>query len=371
MLLERVGSSPTTGTGHPLKARAALASRGARDRCVHSGSARAFGKAFVLDLFRLAHLNDIDAIAAFTAEAEAGLTTVPRTREGVERYVAASRAFLDGKSDANRLLFVVERDGRVVGISGIIPRLGVERPFYSFKRSRHARQSSQLDLRIEYETLQLTTDFDGWTELASIYLAPEARGRGVARLLSLGRLAFVEAHRERFARKLMADIRGWVDETGVSPFWQHVTSQFIPTDFSVADRLSASDGRFIMELLPSLPILMNLLPEAARHCAGRPHDVSRGAMNLLVGAGFESTELCDIFDGGPAIECRADRTLIARTVREMTEFGTGPQRLIAFAGEGKDFRATLANGELASGRVDDAARLLGPMRIALAQDRRR
>ena len=325
---------------------------------------------FALDIFRLATSADIDAIAAFTAQAEAGLTTVPRTQDGVARYVRASEAFLGGERAANRLLFVVERAGRVQGISGIIPRLGEERPFYSFKRSRHARRSSQMDLRVEYETLQLTTDFDGWSELASIYLAPEARGRGVARLLSLGRLCFVESHRALFDRRLMADIRGWVDDRGVSPFWEHITSKFIQTEFDVADRLSASDGRFIMELLPSLPILMNLLPDSARHCVGRPHDVSRGAMNLLIGAGFEPTELCDIFDGGPAIECRVDRTLIARTLRDMTEFGTGAQRLLAFSGTGADFRATLVPGDLSRGWVDESARCLGRPRIALAQDRR-
>ena len=323
-----------------------------------------------MDVFRLSKPSDAAAITRFTSAAQAGLTTVPRTRERVDAYIDATQRFLAGDTDANRLLFVVERDGQVMGISGIIPKLGIERPFYSFKRSRHARHSSQLDLRTDYETLQLTTDFDGWTELASIFLAPEARGQGVARLLSLGRLCFVESHRAMFDDRLMADIRGWVDEDGVSPFWDHVTSKFINTDFEIADRLSANDGRFIMELLPSLPILMNLLPDAARICAGRPHDISRGAMNLLMGAGFEETELCDIFDGGPAIRCRADATLIARTARDLEGYGEGPQRVLAFGGEGTDFKATLTTGDMAKGHVSEAAKPLGEVRLALAQDRR-
>ncbi len=327
-------------------------------------------RANVLDIFRLATEKDIPAIFAFTKEAEAGLTTVPRTQDGVQAYVEATHRFLAGDEAANRLLFVVERNGRVMGISGIIPKLGVERPFYSFKRSRHARRSSQMDLRTEYETIQLTTDFDGWSELASIYLAPEARGKGVARLLSLGRLCFIENHRHLFDSRLMADIRGWVDEEGVSPFWEHITRKFIQTDFAIADRLSASDGRFIVELLPSLPILMNLMPDAARHCVGRPHDISRGAMNLLMGAGFELTELCDIFDGGPAIECRVDRTLIARTAKNRTSYGDGPQRLLAFKGEQTAFRATLTTGNLSTGHLHPDAEPLGDCRIALAQDRR-
>lgn len=323
-----------------------------------------------MDVFRLARPSDAAAITRFTSAAQAGLTTVPRNRERVDAYIDATQRFLEGETAANRLLFVVERDGVVMGISGIIPKLGVDRPFYSFKRSRHARHSSQLGLRTDYETLQLTTDFDGWTELASIYLAPEARGQGVARLLSLGRLCFVESHRDLFDDRLMADIRGWVDEAGVSPFWDHVTSKFINTDFDIADRLSANDGRFIMELLPSLPILMNLLPDAARMCAGRPHDISRGAMNLLMGAGFEETELCDIFDGGPAIRCRANATLIARTVRDRVGYGDGPQRVMAFSGEGSDFRATLTSGDMSQGHVSEIAKPLGDVRIALAQDRR-
>jgi len=136
----------------------------------------------------------------------------------------------------------------------------VDRPFYSFKRSRHARKASQQDLSVRYDTLQLTTDFDDYTELATIFLAPEARGSGVGRLLSLGRLAFIHAHRMRFADRLMADVRGWVDEEGKSPFWEHLTSKFIQTGFDEADRLSSEDGTFIVELCPALPIMLNLLP---------------------------------------------------------------------------------------------------------------
>lgn len=329
-----------------------------------------------MDIFRLATPSDADAILAFTQTAEPGLTTVPRTRARVSDYIDATVRFIDGDKTANRLLFVGERGGEVMGISGIIPTLGLDRPFYSFKRSRHAGWSAQLDLRTDYETLSLTTDFDNYTELASIFLSPAARGTGMARLLSLGRLGFIESHRELFNDRLMADIRGWVDEDGVSPFWHHLTSKFITTDFEIADRLSASDGRFIMELMPSLPILTNLLPEAARNCAGRPHDISRGAMNLLIGAGFEETDLCDIFDGGPAIQCRVGSTLIARTVRGLEgvtdQFPVETaQRVLAFNGRMNNFRATIAAGDINKGLLSSSADAIGPdAKLALAQERR-
>ena len=326
-------------------------------------------------LFRPASADDISAITRFTSKADSGLTTVPKSKQGVSDYVSESLDFLAGKEGANRLLFVAEENGKILGISGVIPRLGVDRPFYSFKRSRHARKASQQDLSVRYDTLQLTTDFDDYTELASIFLAPEARGMGVGRLLSLGRLGFIHANRARFEDRLMADIRGWVDKKGDSPFWEHLTSKFIQTDFDIADRLSAGDAAFIVELLPALPILLNLLPESVVEAAGKPHDLSAGAMGLLMSAGFEDTDLCDIFDGGPAIRCRTDRTLVTQSVFQATGGGVSESDLkyLHFTGEGETFRAAIGpaypGAEKAGREACEILDTITPF-VALAQNRR-
>ena len=303
-----------------------------------------------MDVFRVATIDDIDAIYAITQSAGGGLTTVPRTRERVENYVQETHRFLSGDKTANRVLFVAQRGDEILGISGIIPKLGVERPFYSFKRARHARRSSAAGLSVKYDTLQLTTDFDDYTELATMYLSPNARGTGISRLLSLGRIAFIERHQDLFDTRLMAEIRGYFDENGQSPFWQHLTSKFIQTDFDIADRLSSSDGRFIIELIPSLPIMLNLLPQAVRDCTCRPHELSAIARGLLLSAGFKDTDACDIFDGGPAIECLVKDTLIARTVQSAKSYtGAGEEKLIHFGGQLTAFRATFGLGSLEDG----------------------
>lgn len=329
----------------------------------------------VTTLFRPASADDISAITQFTSKADAGLTTVPKSKAAVTAYIEDSLDFLAGNAKANRLLFVAERNGKVLGISGIIPKLGVDRPFYSFKRSRHARKASKQDLSVRYDTLQLTTDFDDYTELATIFLSPEARGAGVGRLLSLGRLCFIHAHRNRFEDRLMADIRGWVDTEGVSPFWEHLTSKFIHTDFDQADRLSSGDAAFIVELLPALPILLNLLPDGVAECAGRPHDLSAGAMGLLLSAGFEDTDLCDIFDGGPAIQCRTNRTLISQTTFQATGGGVteGDNKYLHFTGEGNAFRAAIGPAYPGAEKASrDACEALGTItpHVALAHSRR-
>ncbi|MEP1230098.1 MAG: arginine N-succinyltransferase [Litorimonas sp.] len=327
-----------------------------------------------MDIFRVATIDDIDAIHAFTKSAGEGLTTVPRTRERVADYIKETHRFLSGDKTANRVLFTAQRGDEILGISGIIPKLGVERPFYSFKRARHARRSSAAGLSVKYETLQLTTDFDDYTELATMYLSPQGRGTGMSRLLSLGRIAFIERHQDLFDTRLMAEIRGWFDENGNSPFWQDLTSRFIQTDFEIADRLSSSDGRFIIELLPSLPIMLNLLPQAVRDCTGKPHELSAIACGILLEAGFKETDLCDLFDGGPSIECFVKDTLISRTYQlsqSMTDMGE--EKLIHFGGKLKDFRATFGMGNLVSAQADEAAQsvLDSDIYIARVYDKRR
>ncbi|ESQ74275.1 hypothetical protein ABAC402_15015 [Asticcacaulis sp. AC402] len=259
---------------------------------------------------------------------------------------------LAGDPTSHRLLFVAEHAGEIAGISSIIPRLGVDRPFYSFKRSRHTRHASRPKLTVTYETLQLTTDFDGYTELATLYVAPQARGSGFARLLSLGRLAYIANHRTAFDDRLMADIRGWFDADGESPFWTHLTSKFIDVPYDQADKLCMNDGHFIDQLLPSLPIFLNLLPETVSRCVGRPNDNSAGAVKLLEGTGFRRTDLCDVFDGGPSMVCETDRTLIARTVTAVQGVTAAAlQSALVFGGQGADFRATIGLADWGSQRV--------------------
>jgi len=299
-----------------------------------------------VSIFRLATPDDIEAISELTVLAGSGMTTVPRTASEVALYVVQTQRYLQGDTSANRLLFVLEHDKNIIGISGIIPKLGLERPFYSFKRSRHTRRSSQPNLSITYETLQLTNDFDGYTELATILLSPAVRGLGLGRLLSLGRLAFIASHPKLFEPHLMADIRGWSDSHDVSPFWQGLTSKFIDIPFDEADRQSTSNGDFIVNILPSIPILLNLLPNEVSQCTGRPHDKSAAAYNMLCSIGFVATDLCDVFDGGPAIQCPTNETLISRTALQ-AEGCTSSMKgtpLLHYTGYKETFRATIANG---------------------------
>lgn len=314
-------------------------------------------------LFRLACETDVEAVTALVSDVGPGLTTIPKNRQEVELYIKSSIDFLRGDTNSNRILFVLEVEGEILGISGIIPNLGLERPFYSFSRSRHSRRSMQPDISIFYETLQLTCAFDGYTELATLFMSPKARGLGLGRLLSFGRLAFISAHADQFKDNLMADIRGWQDEKGSSPFWELFVSKFIPTDFDTADRKSVTDGRFIIELLPSIPVLMNLLADEVREVVGQPNENSKPAYNMLRSIGFKPTEHCDVFDGGPSLACEVEDTLIKRTMKKVATVDNvlEPERVLVFTGMNDEFRAVLSNGNLTTATAANEVRdLLGP-----------
>jgi len=297
------------------------------------------------DIFRVACLDDIDAILGFTANGVQGLTNVPRTRERVQEQLQETIDTLDGKEGANRIIFVVERNGKVLGISGIIMRVGVESPFYNFKRNHHSGRATNPVLAVDYDTLQITTDFNGYTEVASLFMGPDGRGTGLARLLSMGRFGYIRNNRDQFADGIMAEILGWTDEKGNSPFWQHLASRFID------------------------------IPDIVSKCTGRPHESSARAMNMLESIGFEETDMCDVFDGGPAVKCQTDKTWIARSTCEAQSFNAPEDAEICmhFSGQGADFRAALGPALIHQQRADahaaESVKLNDAAKVYIAQIR--
>jgi arginine N-succinyltransferase len=91
---------------------------------------------------------------------------------------------------------------------------------------------------------------------------------------------------QRFAEMVLAELRGWFDEDGGCPFWDHVASKFFRLEFDEADMMSAStDGQFILDLAPRHPIYAELLPRgglgdhrpsASRGRGGAGHAGDRG-----------------------------------------------------------------------------------------------
>lgn len=270
-------------------------------------------------IVRSAAETDLGSLTALAASAGPGMTTVPQGEAAISaRIEASTRAFSSkGKASAADTFFFVLDDGHgAAGMGCVFPDLGGDRPFYSYRLSHIAAQSPELDLRASSDILFLVNDFHGYSELATLFIGAAARSRGAGRFLSLARLFYMGLHRDRFGADVMAEIRGWFDESGNNPFWGYIAAKFFHTSFEEADRQSANDFRFISHLMPKFPIYVALLPPEAQTVIGKPHQTSHRAMSMLQAEGFAYTRCVDIFDGGPSIECPLAQ---ARIVRETAE----------------------------------------------------
>ena len=315
-----------------------------------------------MNIFRVARHSDIDAIFKISSEAGLGLSTVPKTLGGVESYVSSTANFVAGRPDANSVLFVLESDGVVVGMSGIIVQTDSLSPFWSFERKKIRSSRIGISTRTEYEVLELASHFDGCSELGTLLLSEQSRGKGLGRLLSMGRLAFINSHRTSFNSKLMADIRGWQDRHGEFPFWTGLSSKFIDVPFVEAERLLSQDKGFLPNFMPLEPIYLRLLDTQARQCIGKPNERSAGALSLLSLAGFTKTNFCNVLDGGPALECDVQNTVVAKTESIVRHFSNplSSDRVLQYSGTGYDFRATIAPADMENATISEQAKFSFP-----------
>ena len=79
-------------------------------------------------------------------------------------------------------------------------------------------------------------------------------------LLARSRYLFIAQHRARFADRILAELRGVIDEAGGSPFWDGVAGRFFGMNFQEADEFNAVHGnQFIADLMPKHPIYTAML----------------------------------------------------------------------------------------------------------------
>jgi arginine N-succinyltransferase len=309
---------------------------------------------------RPAARSDLDRLEAMIAHVDPGMLTMPSTREAmasrIERSLAAfARASAPPQNECYFL--VMEEDGELLGTASIFTNLGAERPFYSYRISRDSKVSPEQGVKAELDLLHLVNDYHGDTELGTLFIERKARGGGRGKLLSFARLMLVASDTVRFGERAMAEIRGWTDKEGRSPFWDAVGSKFFHMDYRKADVLSARDHRFIADLMPRYPVYVALLPEAARDVIARPHPDAEPALALLKSQGFHYNNVVDIFDAGPTVEAFIDQIDIVRSAVRMSalEFAAGDLRVVS------GLIANAAMGSFAVTRFakgDDAAAVL-------------
>jgi arginine N-succinyltransferase len=268
---------------------------------------------------RPSRAEDLGAIYEMAKLTGGGFTNLPPDREALLRKLVRSEASFAGQnadSGDDVFLLVLEdtRTGQVRGTAQVFSRVGSSAPFYSYRRGTLTQNSRELGRTFRAQMLTLSTDLEGSSEVGGLFLHPRERAGGLGLLLARSRYLFIRRHRERFGDRVIAELRGVIDEAGGSPFWDGLAGRFFGMSFQEADEFNAKHGnQFIADLMPKTPIYIAMLPESAQAVIGLPHLTGRAAMRMLEAEGFAHDCYLDIFDGGPTVTAATDAI---RTVRE-------------------------------------------------------
>ena len=306
---------------------------------------------------RPARAGDFGAIYDMATLTGGGFTNLPADKGTLVGKLSRSEAAFAseaGAPEGDLFLFVLENaeTGEIRGTCQVFSRIGIEQPFYSYRISKLTQTSPELGRTFHTEMLNLCTDFNDCSEVGGLFLHPDARagGLGLGVLLARSRYLFIRRNRERFAGKVVAELRGVIDDDGGSPFWDAIAGRFFGMGFQEADAFNGAHGtQFIGDLMPKTPIYTAMLSAAALAVLGKPHPSGAGAMRMLEAEGFSAEGYVDIFDGGPTMSAATDKI---RTIAETRELvldgihdGPGGERTLLAGGGLADFAS--AYGRLA------------------------
>lgn len=297
-------------------------------------------------IIRTVRDSDLESIFELAQQAYPGMTTLPPDREVLSAKISRSIDSVGKKvaTPADETYFLVMEDtasNKIIGTAAVIACLGSVDEFYSYKLNKVTHSCKELDKKITVETLNLSNHFEGFAEVATLYLHADYRKHGNGKLLARSRYLFMAQFRERFPESVMADLRGYFDEDGKSPFWDAVGQHFFDMDFDKADLYGAINGnQFIADLMPKQPLYVNLLPKSAQEVIGRPNVKGKPALQMLNNEGLRWNGHVDIFDAAPSVDTKID---------DMTSIKNSHQaELIGISEYEGDDQAMVANSDIDS-----------------------
>jgi arginine N-succinyltransferase len=319
---------------------------------------------------RAAHPRDLEPMYEMAKLTGGGFTNLPADRKALQAKLERAAAALERAEDSladEQFVLVLENTetGDVRGTCQLMSQVGQRWPFYSYRQNTLTQHSQELNRTVRADLLSLVTDLEGSSEVGGLFLHPSERAGGLGLLLARSRYLFVAMHRERFADRIIAELRGIIDARGGSPFWDGVAGRFFGMSFQDADYFNAINGnQFIADLMPKHPVYVAMLDEDARSAIGVPHPTGRAAMRMLEEEGFRQDGYVDIFDGGPTMTARTDEVRSIAGARKLKLTGTDiteGERAILACGRRGAFRSCFGLREVSDNGVAidaDSARTL-------------
>jgi arginine N-succinyltransferase len=264
---------------------------------------------------------DLDALLAMAGQVGSGMTTLKPDRKMLgDRVAIAVASFNETIPPEQRdYMFVLEDTSarRVAGICAIKSAVGLTEPFYNYRIGTLVHSSRELDVFSRMDTLYLSNDLTGATELCSLFLHPDYRSGNNGKWLSKSRFLFIAQFKALFTEKIIAEMRGYQAEDGSSPFYEGLGRHFFKMDFDHVDDLTALGKKsFIAELMPRQPLYVAYLPDDAQEVIGKVHKSTLPARKLLEQEGMHFEGYVDIFDAGPVLQGRVGEL---RAVRDSVQ----------------------------------------------------
>jgi len=261
---------------------------------------------------------DLDGLFNLASQVGTGMTTLkPDMKMMGDRVEVAVASFAETIPPEQRdYMFVMEDtvNGRLAGVCAIKGAVGLTEPFYNYRIGTLVQSSRELNVFTRMDTLYLSNDLTGCSELCSLFLHPDYRQGNNGKLLSKSRFLFIAQFPHLFEQKIIAEMRGYQAPDGSSPFYEGLGRHFFKMDFHHVDDLTALGKKsFIAELMPRQPMYVEYLPKDAQEAIGKVHVSTAPARRLLEQEGMYYEGYVDIFDAGPVMQARVSEL---RGVRE-------------------------------------------------------
>ncbi|TWI61484.1 arginine N-succinyltransferase [Pseudoduganella lurida] len=311
--------------------------------------------------------NDLDGLFALASQVGTGMTTLKADMKMLgDRLATACASFAETIPPEERdYLFVMEdtASGRLAGVCAIKGAVGLTEPFYNYRIGTLVHSSRELDVFTKMETLYLSNDLTGSSELCSLFLHPDYRQGHNGKLLSKSRFLFIAQFPHLFTEKIIAEMRGYQADDGSSPFYEGLGRHFFKMDFHHVDDLTALGKKsFIAELMPRQPLYIAYLPQEAQDVVGQVHNSTAPARRLLEQEGMHYEGYVDIFDAGPVLQARVSE-LRAMRDSELATIAPDEDSVHACAPASKeptlvsnttlrDFRMIVTDSSNANGHID-------------------
>jgi arginine N-succinyltransferase len=312
-------------------------------------------------------LDGLEALSKIAAERHPGFLNMPLDRDAwKERIHRSMESFSDrivNKKDA-KYIFVAHdlSTNRLLGTSMVSAQHGTpETPHFYFEVGSEQKLSQSINMGFIHGTLKFRYDTDGPTEIGGLLVDPDSRNRPdkVGRQISFVRFLYMGMHRNRFKRRILAELLPPLTKKGKSPLWEAVGRRFTNMDYSEADELSAKNKEFIFSLFPTEKIYVTFLPADAKNSIGKVSKDTEPVLHMLQKIGFKYVNHVDPFDGGPHVYANIDEILPIRhmihkpatIVQQGVKFEGDTEHGLVTPSAGKQFVSVATQVQVTAGKI--------------------